>query len=137
MYYVYEFYIVDTDEIVYVGKGTGRRYKVTSQRNELLTKMLAQNSCESRIVKTFENEKDAFAFEFDYINELKARGQCVCNIHSGGAGGSGEYWTEELRKEYSEKNVMKSPEQRKRMSANNPMKNPEIAKRTNGKKEGL
>jgi len=134
MYYVYEFYIIDTGEVIYAGKGKGRRYKVTSQRNELLTEMLAKHHCESRIVKTFENEEDAFSFEFEYINELRARGQCICNIYSGGAGGSGEYWTDDLRKEYSEKNIMKSPEQRKRMSANNPMKNPEIAKKTNGQK---
>lgn len=134
MYYVYEFYIVETGEIIYAGKGKGRRYKVTSQRNELLKKMLEENHCESRIVKTFDNEKDAFSFEFDYINKLRACGQCVCNIYSGGAGGSGEYWTDELRKEYSEKNVMKSPEQRKRMSVKNPMKNPEIAKKTNDQK---
>lgn len=65
MYYVYEFYIVDTDEIVYVGKGTGRRYKVTSQRNELLTKMLAQNSCESR-TKTGDKDRGRF-----YVSERR------------------------------------------------------------------
>ncbi len=135
MYYVYEFYIVDTGEIIYAGKGKGRRYKVTSQRNHLLKKMLQQYHCESRIVKQFESEKDAFDFEYEYINQLKSQGQCVCNIHSGGAGGSGEYWTDELRKEYSENNIMKSPEQRKRMSDNNPMKNPEIAKKTNSQKQ--
>lgn len=134
MYYVYEFYIVDTGEIIYAGKGKGRRYKVTSQRNELLTKMLAENNCKSRIVKTFDKEEDAFTFEFEYINQLRAQGQCICNIHSGGAGGSGEYWTEELRREYSERNVMKSPDQRARMSANNPMKDPKITKKVSEQK---
>lgn len=28
MFYVYEWYIVDTGEIIYVGKGKGNRYKV-------------------------------------------------------------------------------------------------------------
>lgn len=135
MYYVYEFFIVDTGEIIYAGKGKGRRYKVQSQRNELLTQALKKYKCESRIVKEFETEKDAFEFEFSYIKELKAKGQCVCNIHSGGAGGSGEYWTDELRAEYSQNNVMKSQSQRKRMSDNNPMKNPEIARKTNAKKK--
>jgi len=134
MYYVYEFYIVETGEIVYVGKGRGNRYKVRHSRNQLLTKTLKKYNCESRIVKQFENEKDAFQFEYDYINLLKNKGQCVCNIHSGGAGGSGEYWTDELREEYSKNNVMKLPEQRKRMQEHNPMSNPEIAEKTNGQK---
>lgn len=28
MYYVYEWFVIETDEIFYVGKGTGRRFKV-------------------------------------------------------------------------------------------------------------
>ena len=35
MYYVYEWYNVDTGEILYVGKGTGNRYKVKHGRNKL------------------------------------------------------------------------------------------------------
>ena len=134
MYYVYEWYIVDTDEIIYVGKGTRYRYKVRSQRNSFLTDMLNRYNCSSRIIKTFDDERSAFQFEYDHIKELKEKGMCVCNIHCGGAGGSGDWWSDELRKEYSEKNVMKSEYQRKRMSANNPMKNKSIAEKTNGKK---
>ena len=134
MYYVYEFYIVDTGEIIYAGKGINNRYKVRSGRNKLLTEMLKRYNCNSRIVKTFSNEKEAFQFEYDYINQLKEKGQCVCNIHSGGAGGSGEYWTDELREEYSKNNVMKSEKQRKRMREHNPMSNPDIAEKTNSQK---
>lgn len=134
MYYVYEFYIIETGEIIYAGKGINRRYKVRSGRNKLLTEMLKRYNCESRIIKTFNSEKEAFQFEYDYINQLKQKGQCVCNIHSGGAGGSGEYWTAELREEYSKNNVMKSEKQRKRMREHNPMSNPKIAEKTNGQK---
>lgn len=134
MYYVYEFYIVETGEVIYAGKGTGRRYKVRSQRNQFLTDMLKRNKCESRIVKEFQTEKEAFLYEYDYIKSLKSKGQCVCNIYNGGAGGSGDYWTDELRKEYSEKNVMKTETQRKRMSKNNPMKDKEISEKVNSQK---
>jgi len=134
MYYVYEFYIVDTGEIIYAGKGTGYRYKVRSQRNKVLTEMLGRYNCDSRIVKEFDDEKDAFDFEFEYINKLKETGQCVCNIYSGGAGGSGEWWTDELRDQYSRHNVMKSFAQRERMREHNPMKDPEVAEKTNGQK---
>ena len=134
MYYVYEFYIIDTNEIIYAGKGKGNRYKVRNQRNRLLKNMLTRYNCDSRIIKTFTNEKDAFDYEYDYIKEMKLKGQCVCNIHNGGAGGSGEYWTEELREEYSKNNVMKSEKQRQRMREHNPMSNPEIAEKANGQK---
>lgn len=134
MYYVYEWFIVETGEIIYVGKGSNIRYKVR-KHNRLFNEMIKRFECDSRIVKEFENEKDAFEYEYLYINKLKANGQCVCNINKGGAGGTTEWWTDELRRRYSEKNVMKSESQRKRMSENNPMKNPDIAQKTNSQKK--
>ena len=129
MFYVYEWYIKDTNEIFYVGKGIGKRYKVTKGRNSQFNKMLEKYDCDSRIIKWFQNEKDAFEYEAQRIDELKAIEMCKCNIHPGGAGGSSEHWTDELRKSYSINNVMKRPEQRERMSIDNPMKNPEVAEK--------
>lgn len=133
MYYVYEWYIVETGEIIYVGKGTGNRYKV-KKHNRLFDEMIKRFECESRIVKEFNVEKDAFDYEFEYINQLRDSGQCVCNIHSGGYGGTTSWWTDELRKRYSEYNVMKSKFQRERMSKNNPMKDKAISEKVNSKK---
>ena len=127
MYYVYKFYRVDNKEVLYIGKGKGNRYKVRYGRNKLLTDALLKYECESEIIKYFDNEKEAFAYEDELIKKYKYIGQCKCNLHKGGAGGSGEYWSDELREEYSINNVMKSDEQRKRMSENNPMKNHDIA----------
>lgn len=133
-YYVYEWFIIQTGEIFYVGKGTKNRYRVKSNRNSLFLEMIQKHDCDSRIIKRFKNEKDAFEYEKIRIDELKKIGQCACNIHTGGAGGSGDYWTDDLRKEYSEHNVMKRPEQRKRMSNKNPMKNPKICEHVNSQK---
>ena len=133
MYYVYEWFIISTNEVIYVGKGTRNRYKV-KKHNKFFNEMIKRFKCDSRIVKEFENEADAFAYEFERVRELKAKGECVCNIHEGGYGGTTEWWTDEERKKYSEKNVMKSELQRKRMSENNPMKNKEIAYKTNSQK---
>ena len=133
MYYVYEWFIKDTGEIIYVGKGTGRRYRVR-KRNRFFDSMLERYDCESRIVESFQDEKDAFAYEFDRINELKSRGQCVCNIYRGGLGGTTKWRTEEKRKKYSIDNVMKSEAQRTRMSENNPMKDPTVSHRVAEKK---
>lgn len=128
MYYVYEWYVAQTDEIFYVGKGCNNRYKNYWDRNNIFKDYYQKYDCRSRIVKEFNNEKDAYEYEKFYIDELKKINMCKANIHIGGAGGSGELWTEELRKDYSENNIMKHPEQRKRMSQNNPMKNPNITK---------
>ena len=133
MYYVYEWFVVETGEVIYVGKGTGRRYKVR-KHNRLFNEMIRRFDCDSRIVKEFETEREAFDFEFVRINEMRQRGQCVCNINNGGYGGSVDWWTDELRKRYSEMNVMKSEAQRKRMSENNPMKDRRIAEKTNSLK---
>ena len=133
MFYVYEWYIIDTDEVIYVGKGIRNRYKVR-KHNKMFNEMIKRFKCDSRIVKEFELEKDAFAYEFERVNELKEKGQCVCNIYEGGRGGTTEWWTDEQKEKYSVKNVMKSEKQRERMSKNNPMKNPEIAEKTNAKK---
>lgn len=134
MFYVYEWFIVSTGEVIYVGKGHNNRYKVR-KHNKLFNEMIKRFECSSRIVKEFENEADAFEYEDELIRKMKRKGQCVCNIRKGGFGGDTEWWSEEKRKEYSQNNVMKSETQRKRMSENNPMKNSKIAERVAEKKK--
>ena len=128
MFYVYEWFIKNTNEVIYVGKGTERRYKVR-KHNLMFNEFLKRFDCDSRIVEWFENEQDAFDAESKRISELKGIGQCVCNINTGGKGGLSEHWTPEKRKKYSEHNVMKSKNQRNRMSIHNPMKNPVVAEK--------
>ena len=62
MFYVYEWYNVDTDEVFYVGKGTGNRYKQTSKRNKKFQQYYENHECAVRIVKYFELEEDAFNY---------------------------------------------------------------------------
>ena len=131
-YYVYEWYRIDTGEIFYVGKGCRNRYKV-KKHNRYFNQMIRDYECTSRIVKEFETEQEAFQYEFDRINELKLKGECSCNIHKGGFGGTTEWWTDELRKKYSQVNVMKSDVQRQRMSCSNPMKDSKTAIKANAR----
>jgi hypothetical protein len=128
MFYVYEWFIKETNEIIYVGKGCGKRYKVR-KHNKFFNNMIARFNCDSRIIKEFDNEKDAFSYEYERVRELKEIGQAVCNIYDGGCGGTVNWWTEERKTWYSENNVMKNKLQRERMSKQNPMKNKEIANR--------
>lgn len=133
MFYVYEWFVKKTGEVIYVGKGSGHRYQVR-KHNQFFNDFINREDCESRIIKEFESEQDAFAYEYERVKELKAIGQCVCNIYKGGMGGVTTWWTDKMRDQYSKRNVMKSKKQRKRMSKNNPMKNPEISSRVAAKK---
>ena len=125
MFYVYEWFIKETNEVFYVGKGCHRRYKVR-KHNYLFNYILKNNDCDSRIVKTFDSEQEAFNYEYEHINELWSIGQCKANIYKGGLGGTVNWWTQEMRDKYSKENVMKSEKQRERMSKYNPMKNKNI-----------
>ncbi len=127
MFYVYEWFNVETGEIIYVGKGSGRRYLVT-RKARLFNEYLATHRCDVRIVEYFDNEDDAFVAEYHRITQLKLIGECVCNKLPGGYGGLSGVWTEEKRALMSANNPMKAPEQRARMSKHNPMKNQELAK---------
>lgn len=126
MFYVYEWYIVATDEIVYVGKGCGNRYKVR-KHNPKFDALIKDVECKSRIIAQFSSETEAFEYEKDRISQLKGIGQCICNIDAGGIGGSAKWWTDAMRKHYSDENVMKQAEQRNRMKTNNPMHDHSIA----------
>lgn len=126
MYYVYEWFIIQSGEVIYVGKGTHNRYKVR-KHNRLFNDLIKRFECASRIVRSFETEKEAFEYEYERIKELKEKGECVCNIIDGGTGGDTGWWSEERKKQYSEHNVMKSERQRERMSKNNPMKDGRVS----------
>lgn len=127
MFYVYEWYVIKTGEIFYVGKGTRNRYKVKN-RNKKFNEKISKEPCDVRIIKYFESEEESFKYEEERINELKSINQCSCNLKYGGNGGVAEIWTEEMRQRMSEFNPMKDEEQKERMSINNPMKNKEISK---------
>lgn len=134
MFYVYEWYNKNTGEIFYVGKGCRNRVNCTSQRNKPFTNYIKNNDCSSRIIKHFDNEREAFEFEHKRICELKSINQCCCNLDYGGRGGNHIIWTDEMREYYSKNNVMKSENQRQRMSINNPMKRKEVVEKVKAKR---
>lgn len=134
MYYVYEWFVIETGEIFYVGKGCRKRYSSLNGRNKLFEEYINTRHCKSRIIKRFDDENTALKYEHDRICYLKSQGQCSCNLDNGGKGGLSFIWTDEMRHYKSVYNPMKSEEQRARMSKSNPMKNKQIAKKVNGKK---
>lgn len=128
MFYVYQWFNKDTGEIFYVGKGCNNRYKTINHRNSLFLNYLENHNCDSKIIAYFEKEEDAFKYEHEKILELKAKGQCSCNLDDGGTGGVNFIWTPEMRKYKSIYNPMKTPKQRQRMSEQNPMYNQKTKK---------
>lgn len=125
MFYVYQWYNTDTQEIFYVGKGTKDRYKDMTHRNHLFLEYKQNNPVDVEILAYFEDEKEALLFEHLKITLLKQQGQCFCNLDNGGTGGLNFIWTEEMRLDKSLHNPMKEEKQRERMREKNPMYNPE------------
>ena len=132
-FYVYEWYNIDTNEVFYVGKGCKNRYKEIKKRNKKFLEYYENNNVNVKIVKFFDNEDEAFAYEKELTDKYREKNQCKCNLIDGGYGGFSKIWNDETRDYYSKNNVMKRPEQRQRMSENNPMKNLEIAKKVGEK----
>ena len=88
IFYVYEWYNVDTREVFYVGKGSKKRYKTVEGRNTYFQNYYGKHDCEVRIVKRKLSEEVAYKFEEELIAKYKERGECVCNFHKGGLGGA-------------------------------------------------
>ena len=126
-FYVYEWYNKNTNEVFYVGKGTGKRYLETRHRNLKFIDYIENNDVDVRIIQDNLTEEQAFALEKEITEQYKKIGQCQCSLAAGGSGGCSSVWTEEFRQYWSEYNPMKSKEQRQRMKDNNPMKDKEIA----------
>ena len=74
-YYVYEWYIEDTNEIFYVGKGTRNRVTSMKNRNSYFKNIRKKYKCNYRILKYFQNENDAYNYELKRGLELKEIGQ--------------------------------------------------------------
>lgn len=73
-YYVYVWFIKDTREIFYVGKGSGRRASSMKDRNEYFKNIRSKHDCDFEIVKYFDVESDAYNYEKKYGMELKSQG---------------------------------------------------------------
>ena len=72
-YYVYEYYIVNTGEIFYVGKGTGNRYKTLRNRNKFFLDMYHAHDCRVRIIFQYLTEEEAYFLEYDRIFNLRLK----------------------------------------------------------------
>lgn len=85
-FYVYEWFIVDTLEVFYVGKGTGNRRFETHNRNQYFMNVYNKYECAVRIFKQSLTNEEACELEKDRIAEMWAKGWAKCNLNNGGTG---------------------------------------------------
>lgn len=67
-YYIYEWFIVDTDEVFYVGKGKERRAETVSGRNKFFKDMYNTHNCDFRIkIDNLKESSEIFINNKTYI----------------------------------------------------------------------
>lgn len=86
MFYVYEYYKKDNNEVFYVGKGTGNRMYELHNRNRYFDSVYNKYDCDVRLVYNNLTNEDACEKEIRRISELKEIDQAYCNFTSGGTG---------------------------------------------------
>lgn len=103
-YYVYEWFIIDTNEVFYVGKGKNKRYKQL-KRNKFFMDIYNTHKCDVRIVYDKMTEQDAFNKEKEliayYRNNTEYR---LTNVTDGGDGTSGWKANDEFKQKQSNLN---------------------------------
>ena len=98
VFYVYEWYNIDTDEVFYVGKGKDYRYKNTSSRNKFFKNYYNTHNCDVRIIYKNLSEDEAFNKEIETIKYYKENTNYrLTNQTDGGEGSSGLIVTDEFR----------------------------------------
>lgn len=101
-YYVYKWYIEDTNEIFYIGKGKNDRYK-RIKNNKFFRDMYNTHKCNVRIIYNNLTEKEAFKKESELIYYYKNNfpQYRLTNQTNGGEGTSGWKPTKEFKKKQS------------------------------------
>lgn len=99
-FYVYAHFIPNSDTPFYVGKGTGRRYKKTDNRNKWWRYIVAKYGYESRILSESLSENEACELEKKLIAQYGRRDLgtgVLVNMTDGGESSKGSVLTEEQR----------------------------------------
>lgn len=103
-YYVYAWYIKESNEIFYIGKGSGKRHLTRKRENKFFMNVLNSHDCDSIILKNNLTEKEAFQLEIVLIDYYRKRSRLFTNIADGGenppkmCGKRPTEWKENIRK---------------------------------------
>jgi hypothetical protein len=104
-HYVYRHIRLDKNTPFYVGKGGYKaRANECSQRNYYWTNIYKKYGRRVEILKYFNTNEEAYAFEQKLITLYKKLGYCEANFSDGGAGRTGFKQPDYIKKIISEKN---------------------------------
>lgn len=94
IYYVYKWTRLDTNQVFYIGKGHGNRYKDRSMRNRYFNNVVNKVGMDNILIEIIEDnldEETSFKREIYYIDKYKSLGHKLTNMTSGGEGSSDWY----------------------------------------------
>lgn len=142
-YYVYEYYVIETNEVFYVGKGSGNRVS-SGKRNKFCEDMKRSHNWAYRIAKDNLTEQEAFSLEKELIKKYRETTTYrLTNVTDGGEGASGLKHSEAFKKEASRKSKerWKDPEFRKtainiRLDPNGPYQSKEFKEKISSLTKG-
>lgn len=101
IFYVYEWFKVETGEVFYVGKGSNDRYRVTRNRNKHFKRVYNEYECDVRIIHENLTEEEAYELEAHVIKKYREAGYGLTNMSDGGKGGAtGVVRDEEYRNKF-------------------------------------
>lgn len=83
-YYIYIWYVRDTTNVFYVGRGHGNRYKTLKKRSKYFHEFYDNQDCSSIILLSGLSEEESILLEPLFIFYYKQKGMCKANIHNGG-----------------------------------------------------
>lgn len=96
-YYVYEWYILETDEVFYVGKGCRRRAGNIVSRNKFFKDMYYSHKCKYRKVYNNLTEQQAYEKEIELIKFYRENTSYrLTNICDGGEGSDGKIFCKKV-----------------------------------------
>ena len=88
-YYLYYHYTLDTNELFYIGKGTGNRAWSCRRRNKWWNNKVTKHGFRVEIVQDHISEQEAIMLEIDMIALNRKIGKNLVNLTNGGEGTSG------------------------------------------------
>ena len=83
-YYVYAWYIKETNEVFYIGKGCGNRYKTRKRENSYFMRIINKYDCDVKILEDGLTEQQAFELEKEMIAYYRIVSKHMTNILDGG-----------------------------------------------------
>lgn len=97
-FYIYEHVRRSDGRVFYVGKGSGRRLRVTQHRNPHWVAVSRKHGWEARVVFRTDDEDLAFLAEEELIRKRRNDGSPLTNMTDGGEGTSGYVFDKSLAK---------------------------------------